>query len=281
MYQEWMNIAGTDPSAKNWQACLELGFESRTSKTQLTERRHQGPLMVQRPFYPEGPVCHVYLLHPPGGVVAGDQLQIRVNAAPMSQVLLTTPAAGKFYRSDGRVANQKVNLHIATDATLEWLPQETIIYEGAHLESSMTVTLDSEGRFIGWEIAVLGRPAATEGFNDGLLVLSWRIDKAERPILIEKWLLDPKAFKAHWGLQGHSACGTLMATPAGRLELEAVRNLIAEHSGAGVTLIDDLLICRAIDHRADLLREFFEQIWRVLRPSVIGREVCKPRIWAT
>ncbi len=276
-----MNIISSDSPAKNWQARLELGFESRHAKTQLVKRSHQGPLMVQRPFYPEGSVCHVYLLHPPGGVVAGDQLQIEVNAASASQVLLTSPAAGKFYRSDGRVAGQKVSLNIAADATLEWLPQETIIYEGARLESSMTVMLETGARFIGWDVTVLGRPAAAEGFNEGSLLLSWRIVKAGRPMLIEKLALDPKAFAASWGLQAHSTCGTLIATPASQRDLEAVRELIADHPGAGVTLIDDLLICRAIDSRADHLREFFEQIWRVLRPTVIGREVCLPRIWAT
>ncbi len=276
-----MNIISSDPPAKNWQARLELGFESRHAKTQLVKRSHQGPLMVQRPFYPEGSVCHVYLLHPPGGVVAGDQLQIEVNAALASQVLLTTPAAGKFYRSDGRVASQTIGLNIAAEATLEWLPQETIIYEGARLESSMVVTLETGACFIGWEVTVLGRPAAAEGFNQGSLLLSWQIVKAGCPMLIEKLVLNPSAFAAPWGLQGYSTCGTLIATPACQHDLDAVRELIAEHPGCGVTLIEDLLICRAIDSRADRLREFFEQIWRVLRPTVIGRDVCVPRIWAT
>ena len=143
--------AGTLP-AQGWQAKLELGFAHQHGKTVLAHRRHVGPLTVQRPFYPEGDVCHVYLLHPPGGVVAGDCLTIDINAATDSAALVTTPAAGKFYRSDGKLARQQVSLTVAANATLEWLPQETIIYEGAQVASEMRLELAAGARFIGWEI---------------------------------------------------------------------------------------------------------------------------------
>jgi urease accessory protein len=123
-----MSLAGA--SAPGWLAELDLGFAPRGSRTVLARRRHRGPLAVQRPFHPEGDVCHVYLLHPPGGVVAGDRLAIRVAADPGAEALLTTPAAGKFYRSEGPVARQTVALEIGEGASLEWLPQETILYPG-------------------------------------------------------------------------------------------------------------------------------------------------------
>ena len=266
---------------QGWDAQLELGFEFQDNKTVLAHRRHQGPLTVQRPFYPEGGVCHVYLLHPPGGVVAGDSLTLRITAAAKSAALITTPAAGKFYRSSGLLAKQHVTLNVAEGAILEWLPQETIIYEGARVASKLRVDLEIGARFIGWEVLALGRPAANEGFTMGEISLGWQIFKAGELFYQEKLRLDAEAFAARWGLNGHSACGTLFVSPATATQLEKVQQLIGDSPGLGVTLIDDLLICRALDSRADRLRSFFQQVWATLRPDVLQCKASEPRIWAT
>jgi len=273
-------VPGTLPS-QGWRAKLELGFEHRHGKTVLAHRRHIGPLTVQRPFYPEGDVCHVYVLHPPGGVVAGDNLTIAVNAGFDSAALITTPAAGKFYRSDGKPARQQVNLTVAAGASLEWLPQETIIYEGARVAAEVKLELAAGAYFIGWEILALGRPAANEGFAAGEAAMNWQIFRAGELFYRERLKLDAEAFAANWGLHGQSVCGTLFACPAGATQLAAVRELIGDSAGRGVTLLGDMLICRAVDARADRLRDFFQQVWQVLRPDVMERDVCVPRIWAT
>ena len=267
--------------AQGWQAKLELGFEHQHGKTVLAHRRHFGPLTVQRPFYPEGGVCHVYLLHPPGGVVAGDCLTIDIDAAADSAALVTTPAAGKFYRSDGKLARQLVSLSIAANASLEWLPQETIIYEGARVASELRLELAVGARFIGWEMLALGRPAANEGFTTGEVSMNWHIFRAGELFYRERLMIDAQAFASNWGLNGHSACGALFACPATAVQLEAVQQLIGESAGRGVTLIDDMLICRALDTRADRLRDFFQHVWRIVRPEAILRNACDPRIWAT
>jgi len=268
-------------SIKGWQAKLELGFEQKHGKTLLAHRRHQGPLTVQRPFYPEGGVCHVYILHPPGGIVGGDRLDLCINAEQHSHALITTPAAGKFYRSNGELAVQNVSIKVEDGAALEWLPQETIIYQGAQLRSAVNVELAQGARFIGWEILSLGRPACGESFDVGLADMSWQVYGQGRPLFLERLHLDAKAFAARWGLQGLSACGTLFAGPAGAESLAAVQQLIGESKGRGVTLIDELLICRAVDDRSDRLRGFFEQVWAIVRPDSVQRKACAPRIWAT
>ncbi len=247
----------------------------------LINRHHKGPLTVQRPFYPEDDVCHVYLLHPPGGIVGGDALSISITAETDSHALITTPAAGKFYRSDGLWADQSVTLSVAAGGVLEWLPQDTIIYEGAFLRSSVDVDLADSARFIGWEILTLGRPACAEGFDYGAVDLNWHIRCEQRPLFIERLRLDAQAFKARWGLQGFSACGTFFAKPAGRESLAIVQALIGDSPCRGVTLIDDILVCRALDARADKLRSFFEQVWASVRPKVVQRLVQTPRIWFT
>ncbi|MGZ5053191.1 MAG: urease accessory protein UreD, partial [Methylobacter sp.] len=206
---------------QGWQAKLELGFEHKRDKTLLAHRRHQGPLTVQRPFYPEGGVCHVYILHPPGGIVGGDRLDLCINAELHSHALITTPAAGKFYRSGGEQAVQTVSIKVEKDAALEWLPQETIIYQGAQLKSTVNVELSVGARFIGWEILSLGRPACGESFDNGLADMSWQIYCQGQPLFLERLYLDAKAFTARWGLQGLSACGTLFASPANAESLAA------------------------------------------------------------
>lgn len=271
-----------DPSnAHGWEAKLELDFALRNNKTMLVQRRHYGPLTVQRPFYPEGTVCHVYVLHPPGGIVAGDSLSISIRAENYSHALITTPSAGKFYRSTGDQATQTVSIKVSEGAALEWLPQETIIYEGAHLKSKVKVELAENARFIGWEILSLGRPASGEKFNIGLADMSWQIYRLGQPLFLERLQLDAKAFSARWGLQGLSACGTLFVSPASTQSLLAIQELIGDKIGQGVTLIDNMLICRAIDNRSDLIRNYFEKIWEIVRPDCMQRKACSPRIWAT
>lgn len=269
----------TNPT-QGWQAKLDLAFAKPADKTVLVRRQHHGPLVIQRPFYPEGEVCHVYLLHPPGGVVGGDELTINVNADSGSHALLTTPAAGKFYRSDGALARQTVAINIE-GGMVEWLPQETIIYQGAQLKSQMKVDLAAQGKFIGWEILSFGRPASGEGFNQGKVDLLWQIQSNAQPLLQERLRLDAQAFAARWGLQGLSACGTLFAKPVTKALAGKVRLMFEDKPLCGVTLIDDLLICRALDSRSDKLRGFFEQIWQILRPEVARKNGCPPRIWAT
>jgi len=264
-----------------WKAELKLGFVRNSRKTILSQRSQMGPLTVQRPFYPEGEVCHVYLLHPPGGVVAGDQLSIDINVDKKAQALITTPGATKFYRSTGEQAFQSVSLKVSEGATLEWLPQETIVFEGANIISNVKVELANNARFIGWEILVLGRPAAGESFTQGQAQLQWQIFREGEPLLLEKMRLDSEAFLARWGLNGCSSCGTFFANGATASNLEAVRKLIADTPGRGVTLIDDLLICRASDNKTQLIRDFFEKVRSLIRSDIVQQQPYTPRIWAT
>jgi urease accessory protein len=291
LYRRWRGIVGgirdlintvlADEPGSGWQARLDLGFAPGLNKTLLAKRSHVGPLTVQRPFYPEGKPCHVYILHPPGGIVGGDKLHININADTGSHALLTTPAAGKFYRTAGAQAKQTVAITIADDAIVEWLPQETIIYDGANLKSSVQVQLSDSARFIGWEILCLGRPASLEGFADGIAELNWQILSGQRPLFLERLRLDARAFAARWGMQSLPVCGTLFATPASTASLDAVRGLIGETPHRGVTRIDNMLVCRALDNRSDQLREFFEQVWAIVRPDTLNCIAVPPRIWAT
>ena len=132
---------------KGWQASLDLQFQFLGGKTTLASRRHVGPLTVQRPFYPEEETCHLYLLHPPGGIVGGDELTISATMDPGCHTLITMPGASKFYRSSGAQARLQQTLTLAENSTLEWLPQDAIFFPGAnaalstafHLAASSTL----------------------------------------------------------------------------------------------------------------------------------------------
>jgi len=291
------DTACLEPSAAvaggGWLARLDLQFERRNEDTRLTHRRHVGPLLVQKALYPErvpegalgasGP-CHVYLIHPPGGVAGGDELELRVEVRPGSHALLTTPAAGKFYRRSGAgVARAAQTFHVR-GAALEWLPQENIFYPDSAVDLRTVVNLEADARFIGWEIGCLGLPASGRTLEGGELKLGFELWRERRPLLLERLAVNGANLRTPWGLAGRTALGTALFHPAGRRELEAARTVIhgdGNEMTLACTLVDDVLVCRAVARRADGLKQAFVALWHKLRPALVGRRAVSPRIWAT
>src|SRR6185369_16165309 len=153
-----------EPLVRSWKARLELGFTRESERTVLSRKLHDGPLVVQKPLYPEGSaVCHAIVVHPPGGMAGGDELELTSSVAQGAAALLTTPGATKWYRTAGPQASQR----IAFDAqgTLEWLPQETIVFDGALAQSALEVDLATDASLVGWEIVCLGRAGSGERFR--------------------------------------------------------------------------------------------------------------------
>jgi urease accessory protein len=271
-----------DP-AVGWQAAIRLGFRATSDKTQLAERRHQGPLKVQRPFYPEGATCHVYLLHPPGGVVGGDQLHIEVDIQDGAHALLTTPGASKFYRSAGPLARQQQELRV-NGGILEWLPQENILFPGARLRLETHIQLDATARFIGWEIHCLGRPVINETFDPGAAEFRLALYRQESPLLIDRWRIDgPRDLQGAASLRNHPVVGTWLATGADQATLELARAALPQpdQGELGLTRLGELLVARYLGDSTEEARRLFQTLWRALRPRLLGRPACSPRIWAT
>ena len=268
------------PAAEaGWRAALTLGFAQRAGRTYLARRQHIGPLLVQRPFHPEGDVCHAYLVHPPGGVVGGDELRLEVQVGRSAHALLTTPAATKFYRSAGRLARQTQRLCVE-DGTLEWLPQETIFYSGARVRSATHLHLTRSARLIAWEIACLGLPARQEDFTAGELALDFEIWVEQVPRLVDRLRIrgGDCARTALWGVAGYRAIGILAAYPADAEALLAVRDI---DQSLAATRVDGLLVCRCVADQAQDVRRTFTKVWQVLRPRLLERAPMPPRIWAT
>jgi urease accessory protein len=280
---------------QGWQARLELRFEADAGRTRLAHRRHHGPLMVQRVFYPEptAATAHAYLLHPPGGVVSGDQLQLDVEVRRDAHALLTTPAAGKYYRRaglDGSVASMTQTLSVS-GGVLEWLPQENIFYPDSAVQLSTQVWLDDGARFIGWEIGCLGLPANQATLGDGTVRQAFELWRGDAPLLLERLNIDRSCLAARWGMAGHTALGTWLAFPATERELALARAALAALGAPAAvncadmmlacTLVDGVLSCRGTASRADRLKQAFIDLWRALRPALLGRAAIAPRIWAT
>lgn len=274
--------AGTAQTT-GWQACLELGLEKRGLRTVAAHRRHYGPLAVQRPFYPEGDVCHLYLLHPPGGVVGGDTIDIRVRAGTGARALVTTPGATKFYRSAGATAAVTQTLQVDAGAVLEWLPQEAILFQGAVARQQTRVELATGACFAGWDILCLGRPANAEPFVPGRLDISLEVWRDGVPVLIDRLRVDDDGdLGGAAGLRRHPVTATLLATPATVDDVQQLRELaFAGGTDLGVTLVDDLLAARLLADDTAAAKEVLQTAWRMLRPGYGGRPAQLPRIWAT
>ncbi|MGY1451526.1 urease accessory protein UreD [Pseudomonas chlororaphis] len=279
-----MNLpAHTALFTPSWHAELELGYARFGDSTRPVQRRHKGPLRVQKHLYAEGPeVCQHIIVHPPGGIAGGDRLQIRASVERDAWAQLTSPGAAKWYRANGP-AYQTLELNVAAGATLEWLPQETIVFSAAQAELSTRIELHGDARLFYWDVVALGRPASDERFDLGHFQSHLDIRRDGQLLWHERQrigggdgLLDSPI-----GLDGQPVFATLLAT--GEIDsqlLERCRSL--PHAVRGdLTQLPGLLVARCLASEALLARAWLIDLWRLLRPALLGREALPPRIWNT
>jgi urease accessory protein len=243
--------------------------------------------MIQRGFHPEADgTCHVYVLHPPGGIVGGDELSISVEARSDASVLLTTPAATKLYRSANAPATLCQTFRVHDGASLEWLPQETIAFGGSHARSKTLVRLDGGARYLGWEITCLGRPASNDAYATGSFRHVTEIWRDERLVLVDRTHVDASgpSRSAAWGWGGRSVVATLVASGASDALVRAIREtVVPERAGDlfSVTAMSGLTVCRFLGSSAEQARRALGTAWRALRAELFGKSECPPRIWTT
>jgi len=287
-----------DPNL-HWLANYQAQLAYLDGKTRLGKTSHFGPLRVQRAFYPEGDICaHLYLLHPPGGLVAGDYLTISLHLQPHAQALMTTPSAGKIYNNiTERKQYQKVSLKIEEAAVLEWMPQETLVFDGAEGELITEIELHGKAQFMGWDIVCLGRPSSEDWFERGSIRQVISIQQDGQPLFIERNSIsaDGDIMRDKAGLAQQAVFGSFILTNEAntipeleeeqREVLEALAALTAETGQAkglvAVTHKPGLVIVRYLGPCADNAKKVFIKYWQWMRPFVNGREACAPRIWNT
>jgi urease accessory protein len=295
-----------DPNL-HWLANYQAELVYLDDKTRLGKTSHFGPLRVQRAFYPEGNVCaHLYLLHPPGGLVAGDYLTIGLHLKPHAQALMTTPSAGKIYNNiTERKQFQKVSLKIEDGGVLEWMPQETLVFDGAEGELITEVELSDNAQFMGWDIVCLGRPSSEDWFERGSIRQVISIQRNGVPLFIERNTISAQGdiMQDKAGLAQQAVFGSFILTNNSdslpelteeqREILESLAALTGESGSIGVkvkgqakglvavTHKPGLVIVRYLGPCADNAKKVFIQYWQWMRPFVNGRQACPPRIWNT
>jgi urease accessory protein len=273
-------------SQVGWQAALDLSFMRRGERTVLTRNRHRGPLQVQKALYPEGEdTCHIAVLHPPGGVAAGDRLCVRVSLGQESRALLTTPGATKWYRSEGAWASQQLHFSVGSDASVEWLPRENIFFDGANASLQLDVDLSGQAKYFGWDIASFGRRASGETWRRGKLHMHTHIRCADRVLWSEVANVDAQSGFADSpvGLAGFTVCGTFVCagSEVSAAALAGCRGVKRpEASQVGVTHLPRVLIARYLGDSSEDAFHWFVNLWAVLREAALGRVAHPPRIWA-
>lgn len=297
-----------------WHAELHLAFARNGERTVLRENRHRGPLRVQKALYPEGEaVCQAIVLHPPSGIAGGDHLAISASVESGAHAQLTTPGAGKWYRSGGAEASQRIDFTVGDEATLEWLPQESIVFDGARARMETRVKLAADSRFIGWDILCLGRAAAGERFEHGRFDLFFRVDRSTKaaepeahpslnasaaPLWIERGGFDGNdtMLTSPTGWAGKTVCGTLLCSfpelpQQATALLESLRSIApADAAPHGISALPGILVARYLGDNSEAARQWFTELWKILRPVCCplksdaqgcGRPAILPRIWNT
>lgn len=277
-----MNAPVSGP--QNWSASLDLKFNAGEAKTRLVPIRRYGPLSVQRPFYPEGDVCHTYLLHPPGGVVGGDQLELKIRCESHTASLLTTPGATKFYKSAQMTAALTQSLVVDDSATLEFLPQENIYFPGALVQAHTRVELVEGSSVLLWEKHCFGRPANAEKFDSGRVKTRLDINQQGQLIYSETQRVDDAVISHACGLRNNPVMGTFViySRSLDKKIITDCRELDYRGGIAGVTQpIDSLLLIRYMGESTQALNDYFVKLWEIVRSPVLNRSACHPRIWNT
>ncbi|MEB0056025.1 MULTISPECIES: urease accessory protein UreD [unclassified Variovorax] len=273
-----------------WHARLHLDYQNEQNRS-VARFRHDGPLRILQSLYPEGDaVCHNVLVHPPGGLVGGDTLDIDVKVAGGSHGLITTPGASRFYRSDGELALQRTHLTLAPEARLEWLPLEAICYSGCRAENHITIDAAPGAELIGWDVTALGLPHANRPFDRGTLLQhievpgKWlergRIDAADRRLL-----------QSPIGLAGNRCMASLFfisgsPMPKARRDtlLDIARALSDAHSlceSVGTTSPQpQVIVLRVLAPVVEPAMQLLRQVWLAWRAEVWALRAAAPRIWA-
>ena len=274
-----------------WHAKLDISYQLEAART-VARHAHTGPLRILQSLYPEGDaVCHNVLVHPPGGLVGGDTLDLNVRVAPGAHGLMTTPGATRFYRSDGEAALQRTAISLSSDARMEWLPLEAICHSGCLAENRLTLMLAPGAELLGWDVTALGLPAAGKPFASGYFCQHIEVPGVwlERATIKA---LDERLLNSPLGLAGHRCFATLFFVTGSKLTrqrrqhaLDAARSVIQSHplcATAGATSPDgQVVLVRVLAPIVEPAMALLQSIWLTWRRELWQMGASSPRIWST
>lgn len=273
-----------------WQATLAVDYQVEQQRC-VARYQHLGPLRILKSLYPEGDlVCHNILVHPPSGLVGGDELKIDLRLQENAHALITTPGATRFYGSDGLTASQLVSAQLANGARLEWLPMEALAYSGCQAHNQAVFSLSTQSQLMAWDITALGLPHADQPFVQGQFQQHLEIEG----VWLERGCIsadDQRLLTSPLGLNGHSGQGTLVFAQGLPMD-EAMRDAVlllardvCENHGlrlqAGVSSPNpQVVVVRVLSDQLEPALDMFKRIWLQWRSHVWGMPAVAPRIWA-
>jgi urease accessory protein len=274
-----------------WHASLQLDYRREADRT-VARHEHTGPLRILQSLYPEGDaVCHNVLVHPPGGLVGGDTLDIAVTAGNHTHGLITTPGATRFYRSEGELAVQRSTLSLTSKSRLEWLPLEAICYNNCQAENHLTINLASGAEMMGWDVTALGLPLANQPFHAGTF-----LQHIEVPgVWLERGRINAEdhcLMGSPLGLAGQRCLASLFFVSGTKLErgrrdiaLEVARSIMASHSlkaTAGATSPNgQVVVVRVLAPVVEPAMHLLRAVWTAWRQHFWHISHSPPRIWST
>jgi urease accessory protein len=284
-----------------WHAHLDLDYRTDCASTTDSLRtrldfRHDGPLRILKSLHPEGDaICHSVIVHPPGGIVGGDTLEVTITLAPGAHALLTTPGATRFYRSRGERAAQAVDARVAEGARLEWLPLETLVHSGALADNRLRFDLAPGAEMMGWDCVALGLPAADAPFLAGDYRHDIALSAGGHPSWLERGrtaAADLALLDGPCGWAGRRVLGTLWFAAGTPLAddrrdglLEAAREIAAGHAlaaSAGATAPQaEVVVMRVLAPRVEPALGLLSAIWQRWRTAAWALPACPPRVWRT
>ncbi|WP_151806187.1 urease accessory protein UreD [Acinetobacter bereziniae] len=276
-----------------WYAKLELGFKVQADRTVLSHRKHYGPVRVQKMLWPERTgICHAIIVHPPAGIAGGDHLTFDIHVGASAHALVTTPGAGKWYRTNAKQAFQHIFINVENDAVFEWLPQETMLFDGANARSETIIQLDSQASFIGWDMLVIGRQAREEKFQTGAYKNQFQL-KRNKQLLVadtlhfkgnDRWL------SSSLGMNHHAVMGSFWAVAPEKFRssffleqhIDLIRELIMRMNlPVTLTLLGDVVCARYLGDDVRHCHDAFAAIRAKLRRFWFDLDEEFPRIWRT
>jgi urease accessory protein len=279
------------PPAAGWHAHLNLDYERADQRT-ILRFSHDGPLRVLKSLYPEGEgVCHSVLVHPPGGLVAGDVLDIRVRVQAQAHALISTPGATRFYAAKSATrATQRIHLQVETGARLEWLPLETLAYPGCRADNALHFELAPAAELLGWDVLALGLPATNTIFDHGDVhqCLHWPGHWREEGRLDAS---NQRLMNSPLGLAGRRCLGTLWLASGTAMShsqrealLHSLRTFAAQHplgTHTGITCpTPQMLVVRVLADMVEPVHDLLRHLWAILRREHWDMSATPPRIWS-
>ena len=289
-----MPTPALSPSLDQWHAKLALTFARQgPDRTVLAQRRHEGPLLVQKTLYPEGPgICHATILHLPSGIAGGDILEIDIDVRDGAHAVVGTPGATRWYKANGRHAAQHVKLCLAAGACLDWLPQENILFEQSLASMSTRLHLQTGACAIGWEITQLGSIGKATHWDEGCAQLDTELTLDGEAIWLEAGELHANGPLRHSGngLASFPVLATLWAFGP-ILGTEQVDDLAADlpwtqSMRAGLTHMPQaneqgLSLVRVLGLHVQDVKRLLIALWMRMRPLVLNTQGAYLRLWNT